>query len=97
MADEPIDLDEHRGMSARKATEVRRELHDVGKAQAALRARQEELESFLATEPVKTLPELAAKLRYLLELYGATADGQNARRKTLIASALDDLTRLLGA
>lgn len=97
MADEPIDLDEHRGMSAQKATEARRGLHEVGAAQAALRAHQEELEAFLAAKPVETLPELAVKLRYLIELYGATADAQDARRQALIASALDDLTRLLGA
>jgi hypothetical protein len=94
MAEEPIDLDGHRGMSAQKATEIRRRLQEVVADQAALRNRQEELESFLMAAPATTWPEVAAKARYLIQLFAATPDGQDSRRKTLIASVLDDLTRL---
>jgi hypothetical protein len=95
MTDDPIDLDGHRGMSAQKATESRRHLQEVVADQAALQHRQEELEAFLAAAPVTTLPELAAKARYLIELFAATSEAQDARRQTLIASVLADITRLM--
>jgi hypothetical protein len=94
MAKDPIDLDEHRGITAQRATEIRRRLQDVVADQAALRHRQEELEAFLAAEPATTWSELAAKARYLIELFAATADAQDARRQKLIKSVLDDFTRL---
>ena len=94
MSDDPIELDEHRGMSAQKDTEIRRHLQEVVADQAALRIRQEELEAFLAIEPVSTWPELAVKARYLIELFAATAEAQDARRQKLIKTVLDDLARL---
>jgi hypothetical protein len=95
MTEEPIDLDEHRGMTAQKATEIRRRLQEVVADQAALRVRQEELEAFLAAEPVSTWPELAVKARYLIELFAATAEAQDARRQKLIKTVLDDFARLI--
>ncbi len=95
MADEPVELDEHRGMAAQRATEIRRQhLHDFQADQAALRRRQEELEKLLLAAPAETWPEAAAKAQYLIQLFAATADAQDPRRKELIAHALDDLTRL---
>jgi len=94
MANEPIDLDDHRGMAAQRATEIRRRLQEVVADQAALRRQQEELETFLAAEPVTSWAELAAKARYLIELFAATPDAQDARRQALIKSVLDDFTRL---
>ena len=44
MTDEPVNLDEHRGMAAQKDTEIRRDLREVQVDQAALRARLEKLE-----------------------------------------------------
>ncbi len=41
-----------------------------------------------------TWPEAAAKARYVIQLYAATAEAQDERRRTLIASVLADLTRL---
>jgi hypothetical protein len=94
MTNDPVDLDGHRGMSEQKATEVRRRLQEVQADQAALRDRQAELERFLLGAPAKTWPEAAAKAHYLIELYAATADAQDPRRKQLIATALEELTRL---
>ena len=94
MTDNPVDLDEHRGMAAQKSTEIRRRLYEVQADQAALRHRQEELESFLIAAPAATWPEAAAKARYLIQLFAATPDAQDARRQELIASALEDLARL---
>jgi hypothetical protein len=92
--DGPVNLDGHRGMAAQKSTEIRRRLHEVQADQAALRERQEELEHFLLAAPAATWPEAAAKAKYIIQLYAGTPDGQDPRRKKLIASALDDLARL---
>ena len=93
MTDEPVNLDDRRGMAAQRDTEVRRLLHDVRIDQAALRDRQEELESFLDAAPAVTRAEAAACARYLLQLFAATPEAQDPRRQRLIARALDDLAR----
>jgi ribosomal protein L10 len=54
MKHDPIVLDEHRGMAAQQATELRRRLAEVEADQAALRARRTELEKFLLTAPAST-------------------------------------------
>jgi len=95
MTDEPVDLDEHRGMAAQKATELRRQsLYDFHADQEALRLRQEELEKLLLAAPAENWPEAAAKAQYLIQLFAATPEAQDPRRKELIAHALDDLNRL---
>jgi hypothetical protein len=94
MTKDPVDLDEHRGMAAQKSTEIRRRLQEVQADQAALRLRQEELESFLLAAPAVTWQEAAAKARYLIQLFAATAEAQDPRRQQLIATALDELVRL---
>jgi hypothetical protein len=94
MTDKPVNLDEHRGMAAQKDTEIRRDLREVQVDQAALRARQEKLETLLLAAPAATWLEAAAKARYLIELFAATPDAQDPRRRKIIASALEDLTRL---
>ncbi len=95
MTDDPVDLDEHRGMAAQKATDIRRQrLHEFEADRAALRRRQEELEKILLAAPAQTWPEAAAKAQYLIQLFAATPEAQDPRRKKLIADALDDLTRL---
>src|SRR4051812_22295952 len=51
MTDNPVNLDNRRGMAAQRDTETRRAPHDVQTDQAALRGRQEELENFLDAAP----------------------------------------------
>ena len=95
MTDDPVDLDEHRGMAAQKATDMRRQrLHEFHADQAALQRRQEELEKLLLAAPAETWPAAAAKAQYLIQLFAATPEAQDPRRKELITHALDDLTRL---
>ena len=95
MSEEPVDLDEHRGRAAQKATELRRgRLHEFQADQAALRRRQEKLEKLLLAAPAQTWPEAAAKAQYLIQLFADTSEAQDPRRKELIAHALEDLTRL---
>lgn len=97
MSDDPVLLDQRRGMAAQKATEIRRRLAMVRADQAALRGRQAELEKGLAAAPVYTWPEAAEKARYLIELFAATPAAEDPRRQRLIASVLDDFNRLAGA
>jgi hypothetical protein len=96
VTDDPVDLDEHRGMAAQRATDVRRQrLHEFQADQAALRRRQEELERLLLAAPAETWPEeAAAEAQYLIRLFADTPEAQDSRRKELIAHALDDLNRL---
>ena len=96
MTDRTIDLDQHRGMSAQKATELRRILADVEAAAKALEARQEALETQLIAEPASTWEEAAEKARYLIGLYALSPGAEDPRRKTLIANVLADFDRLGG-
>lgn len=95
MTDEPVELDERRGMAAQKATEIRRErLSTFQEDQATLRRHQEELEKHLLAAPAKTWPEAAVKAEYLIQLFADTLEAQDPRRKALIAHVMEDLARL---
>ncbi len=95
MTDDPVDLDKRRGMAAQKETQIRRQsLQKFQTDQAALRRSQEELEKLFLAAPAETWPEAAAKAQYLIQLFAATPEAQDPRRKELIAHTLDDLNRL---
>jgi hypothetical protein len=94
MTDKSIDLDQHRGMAAQQATDLRRLLADVEANEKALRLRQEELESHLVAAPAANWPEAAEKARYLLNLFANSLIVQDSRRQTLIAAVLADFERL---
>ncbi len=94
--DDPITLDQHRGMAAQKATEIRRLLAEVAADQVKLRLREAELEKFLSAAPAQTWLEAAEKARYLITLFAATPSARDPRRQKLVASVLDDLDRLSG-
>jgi hypothetical protein len=93
MTDDPISLDEHRGMAARQATELRRRHSRIKDDQEALRLRQAELERLLAA-PAATWREAAMKARYLIKLFADTVEGRDLTRKKLISDFLADLERL---
>lgn len=94
MTDRPVELDKHRGMAAQKSTELRRRLHEVQADQTALRRRQDEFERYALAAPSATWAEAAAKARYLIQLFAATPEAQDPRRRELIATVLDELSRL---
>lgn len=96
MTDKTVDLDQHRGMAAQKATELRRLLADVEANEKVLRLRQEELESQLLAAPATNWQEAADKARYLLNLFAGTVAAQDPRRQKLIAALLADFARLGG-
>jgi hypothetical protein len=95
MADQPTNLDAHRGMAAQKATDLRRLRSEVEADQKALRTRQTELEDLLAAAPAADWPEAVEKARYLLSLFALTLDASDLRRRKLIDRVLADFDELL--
>ncbi len=65
MTDKTIELDEHRGMAAQRATELRRLLAGVEANEKELRLRQDELETHLLAAPAANWHEAAEKASYL--------------------------------
>ncbi len=94
MTDRTIDLDQHRGMAAQKATELRRLLTSVEANEKELRLRQQELETQLLAAPAGNWHDAADKARYLLNLFAATVSAKDPRRQQLIAAVLADFQRL---
>lgn len=96
MTDKTIELDQHRGMAAQRATELRRLLADVEANEKTLRLRQTELETQLLAAPAANWHEAAEKARYLLSLFATTPAAQDPRRQKLIAAVNSDFDRLSG-
>jgi hypothetical protein len=96
MTERTIELDQHRGMAAQKATEIRRLVAEVEADERALRLRQNELEAQLVAVPATTWHDAAEKARYLLSLFASTPVAQDPRRQQLILNVLDDFRRLSG-
>ena len=96
MGSDPVVLDERRGMTAQKATEIRRLRSEVEAQRAALRRRQAELEEHFLAGPAATWEEAAEKARYLIMLLADMPEGRDPRRRKIIAGVLDDFTRLSG-
>jgi hypothetical protein len=81
MTDDPVSLDGRRSAAGRIATDIRRHaLQDFEADRQALRRRQEELEAQLLASPAEGWSEAAVKAQYLIRLYAATVEGQDARR-----------------
>jgi hypothetical protein len=97
MTDRTIELDEHRGMAAQRATEIRRLVADVEADAKSLRLRQQALESQLIAAPSTSWVEAAGKARYLLSLFAETPAAEDPRRQLLIANVLNDFVRLARA
>ena len=95
MVDHPTNLDEHRGMAAQKATDIRRLRSEVEADQAALRTRQADLEDLLAVAPASNWADAVEKARYLLGLFAQSADAMDPRRRKLIDRVLADFDYLL--
>lgn len=94
MTDEPVELDEHRGMAAQKATNLRRALANVESHAKELRDRQAILEDQLLSVPAVSWPDAAAKARYVLNMYAAGLSPDDAHHRDLVAAILQDFARL---
>jgi len=96
MNDAPIDLDQHRGMAAQKATDIRRLLADVEANAKTLRDRQSAVESQLLAAPATSWTEAAAKARYVLNLYAAQLAPADTHHRDLVMAVIADFARLSG-
>jgi hypothetical protein len=94
MNDNPVDLDKHRGMAAQKATDIRRLLADVEVNAKLLRDRQGAVEIQLLSVPATSWPEVAAKARYVLNLYAAGLPPDDRHHRDLVAAIMADFARL---
>jgi hypothetical protein len=94
MSDGPLDLDKYRGMSAQKATDIRRILADVEHNAKELRERQGIVEKELLSAPSASWPEAAAKARYVLNLYAAGLAPADTHHRDLVAAVLADFAQL---
>ena len=94
MTDEPIELDQRRGLAAQKATCSRRLLTQVEANERALRERRDELEAHLIAAPAANWVEAAEKARYVIGLYAANLGAGDTQRHTLVAAVLADFARL---
>jgi hypothetical protein len=94
MADEPLELDSHRGMAAQKATDLRRALAEVETHARELRERQAEIEHHLLPFPAASWPEAAVKARYVMKLYAAGLPPDDMGHRDLVAAILEDFARL---
>jgi hypothetical protein len=81
----PTILDQHRGMAAQVATEMRRMRAEVEADQSALRDRRDALEVMLAATPAAGWAEAVEKARYLLSLFAETPAAADPRRQKLMA------------
>ena len=95
MVDQPTNLDEHRGMAAQAATELRRLRAEVEADQASLRERRDELERLLAAAPSADWADAVEKTRYLLSLFAETSAAADPRRQALMDGLLADFDQLL--
>jgi hypothetical protein len=94
VSDNPLYLDERRGMAAQKATDIRRILADVENNARDLRDRQAMLETQLLTVPATSWPEASAKARYVLNLYAAGLGSDDSHHRDLVTAILADFSRL---
>lgn len=78
----------------KKATSLRRLLVDAEAHAAVLRDQKSQIETQLLEVPAVSWPDVAAKARYVLNLYSATLSAQDSPHRDLIASVLRDLARL---
>ena len=96
MDETPVDLDNHRGMAAQKATDIRRVLADVEANAKLLRDHQTAVELQPLAVPATSWPEAVAKARYVLNLYAADLAAADTHHRDLVTSVLADLSRLAG-
>ena len=94
MSDEPLDLDKHRGMAAKKATDLRRALAEVETHARELRERRAEIERHLLSSPATTWVEASIKARYVLKLYAAGLPSEDTKHHALVKAILDDFAKL---
>lgn len=92
--DDPIKLDQHRGMAAQKATELRRMQREIKDNEALLRQRQDELQAAMIMTPAETWEIAAEKAEYLITLLAPRANLRNPQLQKLMTAVFEDFARL---
>ena len=93
--DDPVELDEHRGMAAQRAAEIRRRRFVRQEAEgASLRDRHQEIDRILTSPPAADWLEAASNARVLIRLLAYGSLGQDRHYQALIARVLLELDNL---
>ena len=90
MIADAVDLDEHRGMMAQRATDIRL----ARSGYADLRQQQEQLVDFLLAAQSASWPEAAEKVACLFTLLATSSEARVPRREQLVSTVLGDFQRL---
>jgi len=95
MARDPVDLDDRRSPDGRMATELRRDMHRARPAdRVAGSVRERALHVQMLAGPAERWTEAEVKVRFLLDRFAETVEGQDDRMQKLIRRALHDIARL---
>lgn len=94
MSEDPVELDSRRGMASQKATDIRRTLAEAESNIRALRDSEQVVEVQILATPAANWSEAAGKARYILNRYAASLAPHDSRHRDLVASVLDDFSRL---
>lgn len=98
MADDPVNLDKHRGMAAQRATEVRRGRSRRQESErVSSRDRHKEIDRILASAPAADWAEAAKNARFLIELLSGGSLAQDCHYRALMARVLQDIDNLAHA
>ncbi|MCC7271957.1 MAG: hypothetical protein IT561_04760 [Alphaproteobacteria bacterium] len=94
MTGDAISLDGRRGMTAMRATEMRRRIAASAARRDEFRSQQADFEIYMGGFRATNWRDAAYKAIYLLELFADSTEGQDPHRHRLITSVSDDLRRL---
>lgn len=94
MSDQPVNLDERRGLGARASSESRRNFLEFEAQQVALRRRRNDIDALLAAGPATNWREAVTAARLLITQFAATHEARDSRCQRLIQRTLNDLGRL---
>lgn len=94
VTDDPVDLDSHRDLAARKRIAIRRKLVETRTARHAFLLCQEDFERNIMNAPAQTWTEAVARAEFLVQVLADATDTKRPCCKDLVADALKTLARL---
>ena len=88
----PIDINEHRGESEARQSELRlRRIKRLSVSQAKKDQLQSDLEKLINKPPAKTQKDVFVKVQFLVRLLAVSSWGTDSRVQKLIQQTLDDM------
>ncbi len=95
MNEKPTDIDSHRDKAGQKIVNLRRaQLERNQPVHASQTVRSEDIEQSFLDTPARSWSDVAAKVKYLLEIFSATPEAAQPRRKKLVSQVLKELNDL---